>query len=189
MAEREREQKRQLYLLVFSLSLSIPIMLLMFGFDFLGLAKTLGMEGLRGLPPFRPRHPGPVHRRLPVLRRYLLRAKKPPGQHGHPDRHRLDHGLLLLGGGGLPAGPDPVPSPHLLRHLGDDHLADPVRQVSGGQGQGSHLPGHQEADRPAGPHRPGAQGRAGGGSTRRAAEGRRCLRRPAGGEDRHRRDQ
>jgi Cu+-exporting ATPase len=48
MAAREREQRRQLYLLVFSLSLSVPIMVLMVGFDFLGLAETLGIEGYEG---------------------------------------------------------------------------------------------------------------------------------------------
>jgi P-type Cu+ transporter len=48
MAERGREQRRQLYLLVFSLSLSIPIMLLMIGFDFFGLADTLGIMGYEG---------------------------------------------------------------------------------------------------------------------------------------------
>ena len=48
LAAREREQKRQLYLLVFSLSLSIPIMVLMLGFDYLGLAETIGMEGYEG---------------------------------------------------------------------------------------------------------------------------------------------
>jgi Cu+-exporting ATPase len=47
-AAREREQRRQLYLLVFSLSLSIPIMVLMVGFDFLGLAAILGIEGYEG---------------------------------------------------------------------------------------------------------------------------------------------
>lgn len=47
-AEREVAHRKQLYLLVFSLSLSIPIMLLMIGFDFFGLAGTLGIEGWEG---------------------------------------------------------------------------------------------------------------------------------------------
>ncbi len=48
MAERQKEQRRQFYLLVFSLSLSIPIMLLMIGFDFFGLAETMGIMGYEG---------------------------------------------------------------------------------------------------------------------------------------------
>ncbi len=46
--EREEAHRKQLYLLVFSLSLSVPVMLLMLGFDFLGLAATLGIEGYEG---------------------------------------------------------------------------------------------------------------------------------------------
>ncbi len=46
--EREEAHRKQLYLLVFSLVLSVPIMLLMIGFDFFGLAGTLGIEGWEG---------------------------------------------------------------------------------------------------------------------------------------------
>jgi len=47
-AEREVAHRKQLYLLVFSLALSMPVMLLMIGFDYFGLASTLGIVGWEG---------------------------------------------------------------------------------------------------------------------------------------------
>ncbi len=127
MAEREKEQRRQLYLLIFSLSLSVPIMLLMISFDFFGLADTLGIVGYEGYLLFA----------LATPVQFIAGYQFYIGTYYALKNRRANMDTLIAMGSTtayvysvvvvfLP-GLIPFYSQRLLRHLGHDHLAHPVR--------------------------------------------------------------
>ena len=160
---------------MFSLSLSIPIMLLMFGFDYLGLAGTLGIEGYEGYLLFALATPVQfiAGYQFYVGTYYALRNR----------RANMDT-LIAIGSSAayfysvvVVFLPSMIPLHHRTYF---DTSAMIISLILFGKfleakAKGRTSQAITQPHRPPGPDRPGGQGRVGGGSTCGSPNGRRCL--------------